>query len=273
MPFLFTIINVPKEGDKVIVSLTDGDGINRAYEYEVQEGQDTIAICNGIVSLINEDVYFTAAFSSFFDDPGVEVNQVTDNSYNLFSGIVTIEYNPDNITPAYTMVWDEPNNAFEGERSYQPEWMVCLGTLLVTFKNGSPYSHDSSVFNNFYGIQYESFVIGVANDGVFQKKTWISLSEVANTVWTCPLIYTNMNSYGNQRQETNLKLPEFRRLENEFAATIKRDINSPGSKNNGASMKGSLLVAEFEVDNTRSHDYVALSAVNVKIIDSPLNNR
>lgn len=174
---------------------------------------------------------------------------------------------------AFTMAFDEINNSFEGERSYQPEWMVCLGTLMITYKNGTPYTHDSTTFNNFFGVQYPSNISAVANAGLYQKKTWISLLEIANTTWVCPLIYTSLMSYGSQRQESNLILEDFRLLEDQPSVSFKRDIHSPGGIINGNVLKGTWIVIKFEVEAARTEDLVALSAASVKFIDSPLNVR
>lgn len=270
MPFIFTIQNVPQADDVVNVSLTDGDGVNRVYEYEVVAGNTLADICNALLALINADIYFTAITQTTYSGDGLEISQVTTNNYNLFTGSVTIEYNPATVSPAYTMAFDENNNAFEGERSYHPEWMVCLGVLVVTFKNGSPYSHDGSTFNNFYGVQYPSSITGVANKGLYQKKTWISLVEIASTVWTCPQIYTSLMTYGQQRQESSLVLQNFRLLESQPSSSFRRDQNSPGGLINGWPLKGSYIAIKFEVDATRSQDLVALSGISVKYIDSPL---
>lgn len=274
MPYVFTIQNMPFEGDVVRVSLTDGDGINRIYDYEVQSGDNLSDVATGMQILINADIYFAAVSQTLYpSQTGLEINQVTSNNYNLFTGLTTIIYNPDSVSPAFTMAFDENNNAFEGERSYQPEWMSCLGVLMINFKNGSPYSHDGDTFNNFFGVQYPSNITGVANMGLYQKKTWISLVEIANTIWTCPLIYTNVISYGNQRQESNLIFQDFRLLENQPSVSFRRDQHSSGGIINGSPLKGSYIVIKFEVDNMRTNNFVALSAVSVAYIDSPLNKR
>lgn len=274
MPIRITLENVPIPGDQVVVTLTDGDGNVEVFNYEVQVGDDLVDIREQLILLINAGTYFVAGFGGvIIEDPIILVNQITTNNYNLFTAQVSFIYDPANVSPAYTMAFDENNNAFEGERSYQPEWMSCLGVILITFKNGSPYTHDGATFNNFYGVQYPSRITGVANQGLYQKKTWISVFEIANVPWICPLIYTNMNTYGSQRQESNLVLGEFTVLEGQPSASFKRDVHSPGGKINGSSLKGSYMAITFEVEAARTTDLVALSAASIKFIDSALNLR
>src|SRR5574342_8716 len=274
MPFRITLENVPSAGDQIVVDLTDGNGNYEQFIYVVQVTDSLIDIRTQLIIIINASPYFTAGLAGGpLEDPTLVVNQQTSNNYNLFTCEVSVVYNMLNISPSYTMSFDENNNAFEGERSYKPEWMSCLGVLMITFKDGSPYTHDGSTFNNFYGVQYPSRITIVANQSLLQKKTWISIFEIANTIWTCPLIYSNMNTYGTQRQESSLVLSEFSILEGQPSASFKRDIHSRGGKINGNTLKGSYLAITFEVDSNRTNELVALSAASVKYIDSPLNLR
>jgi hypothetical protein len=172
---------------------------------------------------------------------------------------------------AYTIAFDEESNAFESFLSYHPENIVTLGTLLITFKDGNLYTHDSDFYNRFYGVDYESNISLVFNDNELFKKTWIGISQISNVIWDCPLIYSNVNSYGNQRQETSLATTEFKLLEQMPSASLKRDIHSRGGKLNGSAMKGNYLVVELRKTNANSLVYLAM--VSMKYIDSPLTAR
>src|SRR5690349_17780585 len=143
MPFVFTIQNMPTAGDTVTVDLTDGDAVSASYDYEVQQGDSLINISDALKTEINAGVLFTAIDqTTYAGQVGLEISQVTTNNYGDFTGEVTITYGENSIVAAYTMVFDEANNAFEGERSYQPENWTCLGVLLVSFKDGDLYTHD-----------------------------------------------------------------------------------------------------------------------------------
>lgn len=174
--------------------------------------------------------------------------------------------------PPFTMVFDEQNNAFEGERSYQPEMMTCLGTLFVTFKNGQLWTHDDNTFNNFYGVQYESNVTGVFNESPLEKKTFMGISEVANVIWDCPQITTNIPST-NTVQQSALITQDFTTIEGNQETTFLRDINSIGGLINGDSLKGIYMIIKFRAQENITSNFVYLGLLNMRIIESPLNNR
>lgn len=52
----------------------------------------------------------------------------------------------------------------------------------------------------------------------WRKKTFTALTEISNAIWECPLIYTNTNSYGSQRQESNLVAEDFALLGADYNA-------------------------------------------------------
>lgn len=176
------------------------------------------------------------------------------------------------INEAATLSFDEETNQFESFLSYHPEMMGTLGDLLVTFKNGGLWTHDSPTeYNNFYGVAYESSITAPFNDGIRQKKTFTVISEIANTIWDCPTIWTNVNTYGAQRQETNLVEAEFRMLEGSPSSAIKKDVHSRGGKINGDFIKGSFMVVKFR--KTSASSLVNLVEATVNYSESPLTSK
>jgi hypothetical protein len=171
----------------------------------------------------------------------------------------------------FTISFDEANNAFESFYSYYPEFFGCLNTKLFSFKNGAIWSHNNdSTYCNFYGVQGNAFITTVFNAGALDKKTWISLMETGNTIWECPVIYTQMDS-GSTKQQSELLSSDFVTLESEYQASFLRDSNSIGGLIEGDSLKGGYIVIKFEKFNANS--FVYLNSATVKFINSPLNNR
>ena len=160
------------------------------------------------------------------------------------------------------------SEGFESKHSLHPEGLDCLNNLMVSFKDGQIWTHDSDIYCNFFGTQYSCYIEGVFNDNVLQKKTWESLTQISNTIWTCPSMYTNTMSYGTQRQETVLVEQRFKKFEDYPSAAILRDINSRGGINNGDWIKGGYIVIKFQKANAT--DLVILSGVSVMYKDSPL---
>lgn len=186
---------------------------------------------------------------------------------NRYSNPSTLLFHQD----PYTISFDEIGNAFESFYSYHPEFMGDLNITLFTFDSGKIYKHTSNTHCNFYGIQYPATITTVFNSGALDKKTWISLMETGNTIWKTPIIYTQMNSYGSQKQESQLLDADFEVLESEYHASFLRDSNSIGGLLEGDALKGGYIVIKFEKTNANS--FVYLNSATVKFIDSPLNNR
>jgi hypothetical protein len=95
--------------------------------------------------------------------------------------------------------------------------------------------------------------------------------ETGNTIWECPIIYTQMDSYGTTKQESELIEADFQTLESEFHASFLRDSNSQGGLVEGDTLKGGYIVIRFEKTNADS--FVYLNSATTKFINSPLNNR
>lgn len=175
---------------------------------------------------------------------------------------------------AQTLTFVEGNDGAEDRpcfgsfMSFKPEMMVTLGNLLITFKNGELWTHDSTRYNSFYGTDYESHISPVLSKPGLEKKTWLSVNLVSDSVWDCPMIYSNVKSFGSQRQETNISAAEFITYEGNPSASIKRDVWSRGGKTNGAFMKGNYLVVKLRKQD--ASNLVFLNMVSVKFIDSPL---
>jgi hypothetical protein len=172
----------------------------------------------------------------------------------------------------FTISFDEQANAFESFYSYYPEFYGCLDTKLFSFKNGEIWAHNnSSTYCNFYGVQGNASITTVFNTGALDKKTWISLMETGNTIWECPIIYTQMDSYDAVKQESELINADFEVLESEYHASFLRDINSQGGLIEGNSLKGGYIVIKFE--KTSANTFVYLNSATTKFINSPLNAR
>lgn len=171
----------------------------------------------------------------------------------------------------YTISFDEAKNSFESFYSYHPEMMGSLNVTLFSFLNGQAWEHKSTVYCNFYGVQYPASITTVFNTAALDKKTWISVMETGNTIWECPEIYTQMDSYSTTQQESLLKEFDFKILESEYHASFLRDINSQGGLLQGISLKGGYMVIKFEKANANT--FVYLNSASVKYINSPLNNR
>lgn len=179
----------------------------------------------------------------------------------------------DDSIPAQTIAFDERRNAFTSFYNYAPECIICAENTLYSWVNGKMYIHDvtsGNGMNKFYGTYYDSTITKVFNSALIEKKSWMSLTEISNVIWDCPLIYTNYMSYGNERQESNLITQDFYDIESTFSASFLGDLHSIGGLY-GDVLKGNLIVIKFRAQNATS--LVFLSAINLYFIDSPFTNR
>ena len=186
---------------------------------------------------------------------------------NRYSDPNTLSFHQD----PYTLSFDEVFNQWESFYSYYPEWIGVLNTLLVSFKNGGLWKHNNTTYCNFYGTQYDAMVEAVFNSGSNLKKTWISITEYANTVWDCPEITSQLNTYGTTAQSSRIPSSNFKTLESNYHSNFLRDTNSAGGLANGNSLKGNYLIIKFRKQNANQFFYINLVSVN--FIDSPLNKQ
>jgi hypothetical protein len=173
-----------------------------------------------------------------------------------------------------TMGFDETKNSFTSPYSFAPECIICAENTLYSFVNGKMYIHDqvaAGTMNKFYGVEYDSWVKKVFNAGLIEKKTFISQTQVANSIWDCPEIYTNSMSYGDTPQQSNLISQDFENLESNYSAAFLGDINSDGGIANGDVLKGNYIVVKFRA--TTPQDLSTLTVINLAFIDSPYTNR
>jgi hypothetical protein len=216
---------------------------------------------NGLEAL--SIVYKANAFAITNAVPGRRIVGVFDaaNSYYISS------FEQKGSRAAKTIVFDESNKGYRCFLSYIPEWIVCLNNMLVSWKSGRLYTHDSTTYNNFYGVQYDSYVTISANDNPVMKKEYMRMSYVGSRGLDVPEIQTNTYSHGTTHQLTDLAAAEFREEESEFHAEIKRDRNSDKGKSGGDFMKGQWASFKFRFASASS--FVFLLAVTIGVNSSP----
>lgn len=179
---------------------------------------------------------------------------------NRYSDPNTLIFHQD----SYTIPFDEPSNSFEGFYSYKPDDIGCLNNLIISIKNGQLWTHDNEIYCNFYGTQYDSTITVVFNMGPLEKKTWMNITETANSIWDIPEITTQLNSYGQTPQSSLLLQSDFTEMEGQFHASFLQDINSTGGINSGDSLKGIYMIAKFRALQPSTFTYLNMVAVQYK---------
>lgn len=176
-----------------------------------------------------------------------------------------------NTDPAATLIFDEETKSFDSFISMHPEMMVTLGVLLVCFKDGQLWTNDSSQYNNFFGVQYDSSITPVFNQGTANVKSFMALEVKSNVVMDCPEIETSLISYGSTPQQSNLVYSDFKLLEGKWCSPLLRDSNSIGGINAGDQLKGDWI--KIKLHRINASTLLTLNIASLRIIDSPLNKR
>ena len=263
--YFFTLTNTPFEGDVLNVVLTDGNGVTRTYSYIIQEGDSIIDVYYQIAALINADIYFTCVLS-----PAPVISQVAVAVPDLTADI-SITYATASASSAKTLTFSEEENVFESFLSLRPEMMVTLGTLFCSFSEGQLWTHDSTRYNSFFGVDYGSDVTPVFNDKVYVTKQPQALDQRGNAIWACPEIETSVMSYGTTPQQSTLVSQEFQNREGKYVTSFKRDVNSYGGKVNGNFLKCNWLKIKFQVSS--APELTVLQMATVYFVESNLNPR
>lgn len=154
---------------------------------------------------------------------------------------ITIKLEPEKETIAF----NELTKRWVTFYSYFPERMSGLGMGIVTFKDGKLYKHnDNSIYNNFYGVQYESILEFIANEDPRAVKFFLGIEEESNNIWFMPRA-TNLNG-----QQTSLIKEDFEDIEGVFWAAFFKDENSNGGLLEGEDMRGPALSIRLKNDET-----------------------
>ncbi len=183
--------------------------------------------------------------------------------------------------PAYTISFDESNNAYESFLSYHPEFMMTLGSLLITYKNGNTYTHDGTVYNNFYGVQYGSSCSIVYNDQSAVKKKYLAVGykSLNNIVWDSPTngdVQTSMvNPQTSLQQISNLKEVDYELEETTLCAALNFDANSMADAReavvSGDYLNGNWILIKFVCDASKAGELINMSQPYITWIASGRN--
>lgn len=180
--------------------------------------------------------------------------------------------------PGYCFSFNEKRNGYCTFHSFKDaEWLQDFEDNIAMWKDGQLWvlnignPDPSTPYCNYFGVQYDASITVVFNVNLLEKKTPESLSEIASAIWACPVIYSNVMSYGTQRQETMLGTYDFATLEGVFEAAILRDSYSINGINNGDWMKANWLVVQFIKES--ASELISLAEVSLMWKDSPLTNK
>jgi len=109
-------------------------------------------------------------WGSYDDDKGgynISLNNIATEWRNKFKDRIYINGNWNEFSTTHSVVtFKESTNGWESRKAFSPEGGISLNDRYYTFDKGNIWEHrtDSSVKNNFYGVQYDSSVTFLINE-------------------------------------------------------------------------------------------------------------
>ena len=171
------------------------------------------------------------------------------------------------LIPADTISFSEEKKRWITHYSWKPEFIQLNGIDLVTWTNGKMYLHNSNnIYNNFYGVQYNSIVELVSNQDPSNIKFYTSVYEESTDTWG--MVATNQ--FG---QQTSLETTDFELNEGVYYAALLKDSNTPNLTYpliEGDDMRCHSMTMVFTNTNT---GFVKMFAVTVRFGYSEMTNK
>ncbi len=123
-------------------------------------------------------------------------------------------------TVVYKLGEGEGRPFWIGAYKFNPEWFATLQNKLYSFKNGHLYLHNQTVNpNEFYGVQYSSKIMIVANALPNRPKEYNNVASESNLVPSFVYFYNNLPL----QQSSDLVDLDFREIEGGYFCTVKRN--------------------------------------------------
>lgn len=208
---------------------------------------------------------------SYFNERSLISTPNIVGGYDAFHNLFILSFGDVQARDGETIVFndgaEQGKNRWVSFYSFLPDCIGRIGNVLITFKDGDLYIHDSPVRNNFYGIQYISQFEIAANDVVSDRKVIESSALESLQAWetTAKVEPNAMRPVG---QITTIKKGKYLMKEGQFFSEFQGDINSLGGIINGDKLRGEYFLITYTNDST---DFTELYCVNISFVDSPRN--
>lgn len=110
--------------------------------------------------------------------------------------------------------------------SFIPECYGKINNKLISFNAGALWLHnDSETHNNFYGVQYASFINIAVNPHPTRIKNAVGV-DIGIEAIGADVDYKQIEIFTDEGQESYLKTDEFDKKENVFYADVLKDVNT-----------------------------------------------
>ncbi len=258
------------------------DEDNTVYGYDNNKGIAWAKEVNGLVPIseIKMRTYFRDKSQKINAVFGTYVYGAYDNRYGQyiisFEGVLKQIQPLPPLPPAYlfepdTIAYNNRKKGWECRYKFYPEYFGgAQNNVLVHFKEGQLWRHNSDVYNNFFGVQYKQGISIVANEYPSDTKVYLYTSTESMHAWSCP--QNAISTLENQKSE--LAKTDWELEENVWRASFLRDANTPNIPYptvlwEGDELRSSVLSLNMENDETA---YSTIYAINIySILSQPTN--
>jgi hypothetical protein len=168
----------------------------------------------------------------------------------------------------HTISFNEPRNSYTSLYTYFPEWISYAENVVVSWDNGTLYTHDNKTdYCKYYGEQNGPTIDVIFNQYQDVKKRYNTISILSNKLWSPRFDGDVITSLG---QSSKVLSEDFIKKDSIYHAAFKRDMNSTGGLYNGDVLKGNW--AEISLSAVNNNQFVNLYYIELSILE-PLNNR
>jgi photosystem II stability/assembly factor-like uncharacterized protein len=158
------------------------------------------------------------------------------------------------LTPE-TIAFQEGTNRWISKYSFWPEQYGWINNEMYSFLNGEMWKHNSNSHRNkFHGRQYPMQIRTIFNKEPGVQKNFTYMTLDSGKLWSVPSMETQ------EGQETFILSGHFEKIQNEWWADVKMDINTPTLSNtdealiNGDFMQSATLNVLLENTASDSSD-------------------
>lgn len=191
----------------------------------------------------------------------------------LPTGLAFKQWINEDILSPNTFSFNEQRNGYDTFYDFNPEMILCAGTIIYSWLNGNLFAHNNiNSYTNFYGQQFYPSINLLFNDKEAVRKTYNALAYQGNQFWEAPTdgdIYTSLiGAETNLRQTSQLNALDFEINEGLYYAAFLRDANSgvPDALLEGDVLKGEYMSVKLTYRGNRSAflyaPYITWSASN-----------
>lgn len=156
-----------------------------------------------------------------------------------------------------TLAFDETKNRWTTDYDFKPEGYGTVDDKTLMFRNGELWVGNSNpIRNNFFGVQYSSYVDFVFNVSPFMIKLWWAMRTQSNSKWYCPSITLSANASYPTGMSSRLKPDSFKLTEGQYYSDFLYDMNDPAFTNTleallrGRNLRGETMRVRLQNDST-----------------------